>query len=447
MTTPAAPKSFPIIEELDQSFSGSENQVQVRFRVMNVANGAEAMLAIRNPNYFRPGVNKPDLKYTYWPWVYKTNDALSTAGGLATNLPQWFNKDYTNVRANSLYLTDVRVEEIESPYDTFPIQKKSLYDVDYQLAQYLVTAVYSPRAICPVVEFDMQSTTQKITHSLVTRKIYAGADSSEIASSDSPPPANSGYNMNNAMNVDMTDTNAGMKVNGTNKIVPAMRINVRWNPPPGPFLLNKSHLYYSILNDSIGTINSVPFLGLDVGSVLFTGANARVIDSVNNFYEFNYTFLCLPNQSGWRGVDKVSIASPGIKLYGHDHVWMTRISKTEDRDFEVEDPNNPGQYITATIPTKVSDSLGLWVERIYEWENHNRFFYYPYSSNATMGFDWTTLPDYIATNPVAVVNESLNPKLRQTSYVNPANYSPIQNCPLVWPAPTSVSTAPDNPEA
>ena len=129
---------------------------------------------------------------------------------------------------------------------------------------------------------------------------------------------------------------------------------------------------------------------------------------------------------------------------------MTRISKTEDRQFTVPDPDNPGppqQYITATIPTKVSDSLGLWVERIYEWENHNRFFYYPYSSNATMGFDWTTLPDYgTIIGPMNVLTESLNPRLRQKSYVDPNSYSPIQNCPLVWPAPDSTATAPDNPE-
>lgn len=406
--------SVPIVEELDQSLSGSEQQIQVRYRVANVQNAFEAITAIRNPNYFTNNP-KPSNRYAYWPYMEAdTGDAI------------YGRKD------TSLYLSDVKVDEITSNTQTFP-PVSSLGDIPGN-AQYIATAIYKHRAVCPVIEYDMQSTTRRITHSVVTRKSF-NADGDILNQVNE-----SKYVFDKAVEVDMQNVQQGMKVKGTQKVFPAMRLNVRWNPDTAPFQLNTSSLYYSILNDSIGTINSCSFLGFDTGSVLFIGANARLIDVINKFYEINYTFEVLPNQAAWSGIGAFSLSSP-IKLYGHDYVWSTREMKQED----VKQKNSQGN--TETIKQTRSKVTSLHVERIYEWEDHNRFFRYPFSQ--THPFNWTSMPLYdssagitvgddrvgtAAPNPATVFTGSLNPKLRYTSYVKYALYSPIRNCPVSWGA-------------
>ena len=164
------------------------------------------------------------------------------------------------------------------------------------------------------------------------------------------------------------------------------------------------------------------------------------------------TFEVLPNQAAWSGIGPFSLTNP-IKLYGHDYVWSTREMKQE----EVKQKNSQGN--TETVKQARSKVTSLHVERIYEWEDHNRFFRYPFSQ--AHPFDWTSMPLYDNSttitlppahdssgtglpNPLTVFTGSLNPKLRYTSYVMHSLYSPIRNCPVSWgiAGPPATPTSP-----
>ena len=123
---------------------------------------------------------------------------------------------------------------------------------------------------------------------------------------------------------------------GTEKIIPALKINATFTHPPGIVNLG----YARTLAGITGTVNSTPFLTFRPGEVLFLGASGS--DGADTESRVRYQFAMSENADGLSIGDIVGIAKKGW-----DYIWIR---------FEDEET---GGY-TARVPK------WAYVERVYE---------------------------------------------------------------------------------
>lgn len=112
-------------------------------------------------------------------------------------------------------------------------------------------------------------------------------------------------NFNHAIGV------GGGQVEGTDIVIPALKITGRYRWPAGAFALSDA----ATLADMAGTMNSDLFGPFAAGSALFLGATGEIVEGIPT--DVDYHFAISKNASG------LSIGSiSGIAKKGHDFLWI-----------------------------------------------------------------------------------------------------------------------------
>lgn len=128
----------------------------------------------------------------------------------------------------------------------------------------------------------------------------------------------------------------GDNVEGTEIVIPALKLTVHFRHPHGVITLPR----IKALANITGTINSTPFLTFAPGEVLFLGCSGS--EGTDAETEVTYQFACSAN------ADNLTIGEiAGIAKRGWDHLWIKFSSET-DAGSPVMQP----QYV--------------YVERVYE---------------------------------------------------------------------------------
>ncbi len=128
----------------------------------------------------------------------------------------------------------------------------------------------------------------------------------------------------------------GDNVDGTDIVIPAMKINCQFSHPLGVVTLS----YGFFLAEITGKVNSTPIFGRNPGEILFTGA--RGSDGTEAEATLNYSFAYEKNLSGL-----IFGAIANVQKDGWDYIWL---------EFEGKDSNGK----PARPPKQVN------VERVYD---------------------------------------------------------------------------------
>jgi hypothetical protein len=148
-------------------------------------------------------------------------------------------------------------------------------------------------------------------------------------------PTATAPNQNGAISVDAD------KVEGTEIIIPAMKINVQFKHPLGVVTLAKA----KYLSDITGTVNSDSFLSFAPGQVLFLGA--RGSDGSAAEATIGYSFAMGPNVTG------LTIGSiAGVAKRAWEVAWIKYKDTVTTADDAKEQPTREAKYV--------------YIDRVYE---------------------------------------------------------------------------------
>lgn len=133
----------------------------------------------------------------------------------------------------------------------------------------------------------------------------------------------------------------GDEVEGTDIIIPVLKVNVNFRHPLGVITIAQA----KFLSNITGSVNSQPFLSFDPGEVLFLGA--RGSDGSTAESTVNYQFAMSSNATG------LSIGDiTGIAKKGHEYLWV----RYEDAEATADSVVQPVRlakfvYIDQVYPT------------------------------------------------------------------------------------------------
>ena len=129
----------------------------------------------------------------------------------------------------------------------------------------------------------------------------------------------------------------GDNVDGTDIIIPALKIQIEFRHPQGQINIDQ----IKNLARSTGVVNSASFLGFAAGEVLFLGCSGRAGSQSET--SVSYSFACSENATGLTFGDV-----PAIDKRGHDYLWIAFKEKVD-----------------AATPTRVPEAA--YVERVYRY--------------------------------------------------------------------------------
>lgn len=203
----------------------------------------------------------------------------------------------------TLYRQDIQMDAQASNYYTFSIP--------YGPRQTFEAGSYS-------LSFDTTGGTVHITNSKETRDSYGAGGNPFVP------------DYKGAIGVD------GDNVNGTEIVIPALKITVNFRHPAAVITLAKMKQLATIT----GTVNSGPFLTFAAGEVLFLGAQGE--EGTETETSVSYQFACSQNATGLTFGDVASVAKRGW-----DALWI-KYKDDVDTGYSVKRPEF------------------VYVERVYE---------------------------------------------------------------------------------
>lgn len=332
-----------IVEERYRSVSGDDQTMRVGCLVQRVASEDEAIQATREYLAFLGRGAAPPYPYDF----------------LSVNPQQQY---YTGWNTHRV-LINVQVEEVNCT-DT----NRTARDAEFH-----TVATYGFRATCPIINRD---------YSTGQSKVYQGLGSSSVQQIVRDPGGNMEVDFGGAIEVDM---NGSWRVNGTDKLEPAVRFSITWNPlnfildanGNQTFWYSNEHMRW--LGEFVAKPNRAAFLGIaqpdtsvpypkikenpgvyDIGEVMCIGIQDRIVDQRNGIVEMRYTFEVRPNQEELT-IDGLTFDNP---VRGWNHVWGPR---------PLIDSGTPQEPTPFLIPQYTQ----LTEERIYDFVDLAYLFYSP----------------------------------------------------------------------